>query len=324
MQRNDKRTHKRTASLTLFKPQVSKKHGSGNNILHNAIRNFKDLESFEKAIADCGHEQAVALSRMINSRGKTPIDLLSCLPDNDDLRETVEDILLTLMCEKHMCNLTEKILFEEKIKQYQSLDDIQHDNFLLACNIVNKVREVITFSFSHTDSNKVDAKTRNEAAINYQASRKDIIKATEIDDTLAYLEKINLIHTKYRVGNCDEMTDLALYFLANQTTLNAKGETFSIKNGDHVFLVIGREPGSRESDYTTWGKQAVICDPWSGDVFFAAEIEQKLKCHKIYKFSDGSSVNYLTPLNINYHLIRRELREADNSHVMARKLRPQK
>jgi len=45
---------------------------------------------------------------------------------------------------------------------------------------------------------------------------------------------------------------------------------------DHAFVVIGRAPGSEIRDPSTWGDEAVVCDPWWPDVYAAADKVDRL------------------------------------------------
>lgn len=68
---------------------------------------------------------------------------------------------------------------------------------------------------------------------------------------------------KTSLGNCQELAFLALdYFVENAPDINV--ELVNIKNGDHVFLVVGRTHGVLKNK-STWNAGAYICDPWSGE-----------------------------------------------------------
>lgn len=72
-------------------------------------------------------------------------------------------------------------------------------------------------------------------------------------------------------GNCGEQAALAFVHLAQD--LKARPlDYMSRTNADHAFVVIGRQAGSVESDHHTWGDSCVVCDPWDGKAFRAADI----------------------------------------------------
>lgn len=63
-------------------------------------------------------------------------------------------------------------------------------------------------------------------------------------------------------GNCADQSSVAMRFLEgmNMYPLDLMGDTYN----DHAFVVIGRLVTSDSSDASTWGPEAVVCDPWSG------------------------------------------------------------
>jgi hypothetical protein len=68
----------------------------------------------------------------------------------------------------------------------------------------------------------------------------------------------NLV-AKYSCGNCAELTAAAFIHLHK---LNVRPLDYMVLDGaDHAFVVIGREADT--SDWSKWGKSAVVCDPWA-------------------------------------------------------------
>lgn len=101
---------------------------------------------------------------------------------------------------------------------------------------------------------------------------------------LAFYEAMIAMSQKYSLVNCDEYARLALHFidaLNNKldNTKKIRAEIFELTG--HVVLVINRAKNSVENDHTTWGEDAVICDPWSNSptntVYNASECKSKLK-----------------------------------------------
>jgi hypothetical protein len=75
-------------------------------------------------------------------------------------------------------------------------------------------------------------------------------------------------------GNCGEQAALAFMYLYEQ--LHSRPLDFMARtNRDHAFVVIGRTNKSKDDDYTTWGNEAVVCDPWDLKAYAAAEIPTK-------------------------------------------------
>ncbi len=85
--------------------------------------------------------------------------------------------------------------------------------------------------------------------------------------------KLSLISSS---GNCDEFTKQAFDFILYHDN-SIKAEVYEIQGGDHVFLVLNRDPNSDPSDPDTWGKKAVICDPWANSVYYALNFRHHLK-----------------------------------------------
>jgi hypothetical protein len=76
-------------------------------------------------------------------------------------------------------------------------------------------------------------------------------------------------------GNCGEQAAVAFVYLKDAGVRPLDYMVYK-EPGDHAFVVIGRAANSVESDYTTWGDDAVVCDPWGGNAFPAAEIPANL------------------------------------------------
>ncbi len=104
----------------------------------------------------------------------------------------------------------------------------------------------------------------------------------EDNGVIANFESVISVTSKHKLGNCKELAWQAFDFiisfadsLIKKEIFNA--EIFSIKGGDHVFLVLNRDPNSKVEDPTTWGVNAVICDPWSRTAYPAADYRHRLK-----------------------------------------------
>lgn len=80
---------------------------------------------------------------------------------------------------------------------------------------------------------------------------------------------VDLRAKRYKCGNCFEQAVVAFIYLHDIKKLS-KIDLVSVIGGDHAFLVIGRAEGSNINDNTTWGDDAVICDPW-GQCYYPAQ-----------------------------------------------------
>ena len=57
---------------------------------------------------------------------------------------------------------------------------------------------------------------------------------------------------KYKAGNCCEYAYAALHLLMEKND-KIPAKIIYIKNGDHVFLVLGLDPNCNPENYETWG-----------------------------------------------------------------------
>jgi hypothetical protein len=75
-------------------------------------------------------------------------------------------------------------------------------------------------------------------------------------------------------GNCGEQAALAFMDLHERHHVRPL-DYMARTNRDHAFVLIGRVKGSKIDDHKTWGKDAVVCDPWNSNVYSAGEIPTK-------------------------------------------------
>ncbi|QBR83742.1 hypothetical protein E3983_04850 [Legionella israelensis] len=97
----------------------------------------------------------------------------------------------------------------------------------------------------------------------------------ESDPYVRSFEADILISNKLSIGNCGELAYQALDYFLTETDFRA--EVYHIVNGDHVFLVVNRDPNSDPAKPETWGSEAFICDPWANKVFNASDYQSELK-----------------------------------------------
>jgi hypothetical protein len=96
---------------------------------------------------------------------------------------------------------------------------------------------------------------------------------------------------KYGVGNCEPQASVAFEYLKKMgikpldIVFYAPFDKFAkmpvkplgkidpeMVQPDHVFVVIGRPKQSDVTTYTTWGKDAVVCDAWARKAYFASQL----------------------------------------------------
>jgi len=129
----------------------------------------------------------------------------------------------------------------------------------------------------HTTSNKALIDMRNEI---------DGPEGDEPKDMWKWLQKTSSKSIDKKIGNCGEIAAVALtelvklkvkvpleyVYVMDGTTMNAVVP--------HVFAVIGRTGGANKDDLSTnigrpssWGADAVVCDPWDRVVYPAAKYD---------------------------------------------------
>jgi hypothetical protein len=81
------------------------------------------------------------------------------------------------------------------------------------------------------------------------------IKAQKI-----YMEKSAAAAKKFGCGNCGEQSAIAFVFLREQKIFPI--DWMEVDGYKHAFVIIGRAKVSNSLDFSTWGDEAVICDPW--------------------------------------------------------------
>lgn len=153
------------------------------------------------------------------------------------------------------------------------------DNINTSQKIVEYAQKVVLFSPTYPSRSKII-----QEFINSTSANEVNLYLENIGDNFAEIKSKCGIHPAqraqiFRAGNCSEMASIGLEF-AKSKHLTDNIEKFCIFEGDHVFLVIGRDLESDPSDYKSWGENAVVCDPWSGAYYPATLLEEHLKDYK--------------------------------------------
>ncbi len=93
----------------------------------------------------------------------------------------------------------------------------------------------------------------------------------------AYMKSAAKYAVGTHIGNCGEMAAVAFFKALEKGMWNVPVDIVYITNGDHAFLVIGREPDSDPENYKTWGPSAVVVDAWSKKVYKVSDLEANLE-----------------------------------------------
>lgn len=81
---------------------------------------------------------------------------------------------------------------------------------------------------------------------------------------------ISQLSSRSGTGNCEEMSTYAFLQLLKLYP-NINTEVMQFVQGDHMFIVINRDPRTVAANWHTWNDTAVIIDPWLGLSFEATD-----------------------------------------------------
>lgn len=96
---------------------------------------------------------------------------------------------------------------------------------------------------------------------------------------------------RFHCGNCGAQSALAFVRLRDYWKVFPL-DWVQVKNGDHGFVVIGRDAHTDPSNMATWNDDAIVCDPWRDVVLavkaYAAAYAKTLEL--IYRQESASDV----------------------------------
>jgi hypothetical protein len=250
-----------------------------------------------------------------DDKKKLPIDLLDLAPMLDKDKQQVRESLISLMLPTNIKKLSEELKLEEVIEKYKNEDGRLVCNLIFSTIVVNESRKIIKQSSTHPENNEnlknnlvSDIKLANE--IDDLRQIKPDEDEDEEDEEKSFNFYVDLIKNSKK-GNCEEFSMYG-YYIFKKNGYTHLVEIFSIKNGDHLFIVIDRDPESDKNDFTTWGPHCVVCDGWMGEVYPAHLLPSYLRSYKEVKIEgeykntlELFSYNILTLLNPNIHSVKR-------------------
>lgn len=299
--------------LGLYKANLKK----GDTKLHVLMRYKITVAEFKAYMEHVGEAKAILLAKTPNDIGKLPIKEVTTDSAGSVVKraKTIEERVLQLTRADNLLPMDE-FLDEKQMLQCYPVSQATiglRANLWLACHVVNRVRklglrsstmpsyETLTVREQNQISTQLDqvrAKTDTYVSLPMQGRAKPT-------GFMHYsrLHIGNRLYSAKKVGNCLEYAKHAMEFLREEDK-TLRIEAMHIKNGDHVFVVIGRAQGSKASDFTTWGDAAVVCDAWAGRVFPASEIPEQLGDYRnmIYR-PHNEKYTVVTGFNPNYHRI---------------------
>jgi hypothetical protein len=271
-------THRPVAIKKVAEPFVIDQEG--NTLLHRAIRDFVSVDAIHEII-DLNKVNAILMSQTVNHAGQIPWDLvMSHTRLTRDQKNILAKKILSLCRVNCSVELSKLLIIETLLADYDENSPF-YTNLKLACDLVNKVRQVIKVSSSHPDLNNSSPTVRNQVSKtlsdlrnkSHQSATYFKMLFTTNPVRLMFDTKCTLIQKLFapcihaRIGNCGEMTFIAYYYLKSMHP-DITADIYEIVNGDHVFLVIGQN------------HDAVVCDPWNGDAYPFSECATKLRAYR--------------------------------------------
>lgn len=88
--------------------------------------------------------------------------------------------------------------------------------------------------------------------------------------------------SRFRCGNCAEQAAIAFLFLLQKGIVPIDYMGF-LKKVNHALVVVGRAHGSSVANVETWGRLAVVCDPYENLCYPALPVNQGRPMHKYFK-----------------------------------------
>jgi hypothetical protein len=282
---------------------------NGYNILHTAA--MHSTAAILQTIVDSLGSEARNEALKQNLRCSLPIESLR-YNKNLDVKKT-RKILKALSLDKDMKDLATPIVFSDLIAnpKLQYADRGLLENLHYGCIAANYVRRKFKRSFTHPTINKLGKSelAQLEKDSNFNRTKFAILTKQRAqfnqtkDEKIIARIKLNQDCIEHCAeGRCGEYADAVLNVL-RQMSVPTRFEIFEIKNGDHVFVVLGRiRDKNNVNTPSQWGPTAVVIDAWSGEVFPASEIEAKLRDFKFYESAKHVCRGSITfPYNPKFH-----------------------
>ena len=281
----------------------------GNTALHLAITRCagnEGIQSLNNFIKNTSVEDLAKMVRTVNNNGLLPMNLLAALVEEGELSaDDSKEILKKLLPHAsgfQIKNISSPVEMKCVLASYPAKPNSElHKNLVTACLIANETRKLITKSSSHPEVNDNSLHSELvEQIASMRDKRNHILEKLQLDIHSKRQDAYLKIFVKFiklfgNIGNCLEYSHVALYLLT-QLAPTASGTLVRFtndSNADHWFMVIGH------------GKNAVICDAWSGEVYPISAMSEKLKAFTVI-YSQNKAYNCLLEFNPSYHQLKAE------------------
>lgn len=293
----------------LFKKNLQR----GETKIHKLVMSQCTRNEFEAYLNYLGKDKATRLAKTADDLGRLPVDFI---PFYETEKHPVANVLKAYTIADTLSPIHQPIDEQAVLEQYRVLKhSVLAKRLQLACQAANSIRELKLRSNTHPSVNALSADEvdqRRSMIIHLRNQR--FFSSPAVAQKLSYpqkrlkgLQEKNRPFVSAKVGNCMEYADLAIAEL-RELDHEVRLEEISFANGDHVFVVIGRNKASDINDVTTWGSHAVVCDAWSGGVYPAYDLPVRLMDYQASYFK-GDNRAYATVFHYNprYHQLEVDL-----------------
>lgn len=308
-----------------FKPQLQASmnkslegNTGGNTELHDIVLNGASPDDIEALVEQYGEDDVVDMAQTLNDDGYIPVDYVTM--NNTKIVKPLSQLTLTYK------PLTLLELEEMKVRYELNEGDRLLRTLAVSSMVVTQISQLNILSSSKPELNTV------EGGISHAAHKLGRLRKTLGRFFIPLSEKLPhdyqglknifvdaeaFLVEKFNVGNCHEYAYVAISRLREMDPSH-RAEVFLMSNGNHVFVVLDRDPDSDPNDYTTWGQDAVVLDAWASDTFPASDIPNRLKANERHEtfylrpgsrgpmtdFSTYQRFNVATFFNPNHHKLR--------------------
>lgn len=267
----------------------SEHHGKhSDTLLHDLVARYKNMEDFQRSVADIPRENLVKMSLTTNNQGCTPFDFI---PTN--AQSELKLYLYGLMASQKVSKLADPVVsYIEDNK-----DPVVNQNANVALAAATFARSIIKKSSSHPEINSY---TRAEANKLWDEIDGSSLTASLIGRHPNSVKNAAMIAKEYRLGNCERFAYLALHFV-QEFYPQCRGDIVSIVKGDHFILIIDDKDVKAVSDVS---HSAVVCDAWAGSVFLRSQ-EWHLGVRRYYELNkQDNGINVICTYNPVYHQLK--------------------
>lgn len=278
----------------------------GNNPLHLAAQH-NTYEGILELLTIKG-EEILPLTTQINHSGNPPVRLLNqnktlATKDKEEI-DKLAGMMFTLTRSAPTSELTQLIDPNALLSERYSHIENEHFKYNLktTVDVINEIRGIVKKSSTHHAVNLPYSKTKQDEMKEVTGAIISMRRRAIFSSIFSFKEPVEIISDyalQREVGNCGELAAL-VHVSLKRKGFNSSCEIFQITNGDHMFNVIDRIPGSDINDPSTWGENSLVADAWSGDVYLASELPLRLKAYHSVDYMKKEQY-YLAPFNPYFH-----------------------